>query len=393
MLRLTAVVLAATLAIVQPLVASTESAALRARGFALAYNLDHEQALAALNDAVKADPSDPASYRGLAAIVWLNLGFRRGTVTVDSFLGPGRSSRVWKPPPDLVALFRENADRALAIARRQVQAAPLSADAHYQVGATVGLMASYMATIEARLFGAMSAAKEAFDEQERVLKLDSTRADAGLTVGVYRYVISELSLPLRLMAYVRGFGGDKEKGLRFIEAAAHHPSEAQTDARLALVLIYNREREYDKALQVLADLRRQYPRNRLFWLEAGATLLRAGRHAEADTMLSDGLLMIERDTRPRMFGEAALWHYKRGLARAKLGQRELAERDLTESTVNEGRDWVHGRARLELGRLAASRGDANRARRELTDAIRLGDGDNDPDTAAQARTLLKELTP
>ena len=66
-----------------------------------------------------------------------------------------------------------------------------------------------------------------------------------------------------------------------VEAAANYPGENQTDARLALVVFYNREGRYDPALNELAKLRDQYPRNRLFWLETGSTYLRAGRFAEA----------------------------------------------------------------------------------------------------------------
>src|SRR5690606_17514457 len=112
-----------------------------------------------------------------------------------------------------------------------------------------------------------------------------------------------------LVAYVAGMDGDKEKGLALIEESARAATEVQTEARFALVLLLNRERRYDDALRVIAQLRRQYPRNRILVLEQGATSSRAGYHAEAERALSEGLAMLERDTRPRMFGEAALWHY------------------------------------------------------------------------------------
>ena len=109
-----------------------------------------------------------------------------------------------------------------------------------------------------------------------------------------------------------------EQGLKFVEGAANYPGESQTDARLALVLLYNREHRYDDALAQLAALRQRYPANRLLWLEAGGTLLRAERPADAEKMLDEGIAMSARDPRPRMFGEDALWSYKRGTARAVL---------------------------------------------------------------------------
>ena len=103
-----------------------------------------------------------------------------------------------------------------------------------------------------------------------MLELDPARHDAALVVGMYRYVISTLSLPMRMMAYVAGFGGGKEEGIRLLQRAAAGGGEARTDALFALILVYNRERRFDEALAVLQQLRALYPRNRLVILEAGA---------------------------------------------------------------------------------------------------------------------------
>src|SRR5689334_7711274 len=53
------------------------------RGFDLAYNLDHEQALAVLKQASAQDPSSSGAQRALAVVTWLNLLFTRGMVLVD----------------------------------------------------------------------------------------------------------------------------------------------------------------------------------------------------------------------------------------------------------------------------------------------------------------------
>ncbi len=222
-----------------------------------------------------------------------------------------------------------------------------------------------------------------------MLALDARRKDAGLIVGTYRYVVATLALPLRWIAYMAGFGGGKEKGLQLIEGAATYPGDNQADARFALILIYNREKRYDEALKQLALLRDRYPRNRLVWLEIGATNLRAGRAADADRALEEGMARFASDTRPRMFGEDALWHYKRGAARAAVGRVADAREDLTRAIALDGRGWVHGRAHLELGKLALKSGDRAGARRELEAAVTLCDGDNDTISADEARGLLK----
>jgi predicted Zn-dependent protease len=178
-------------------------------------------------------------------------------------------------------VFYEAVNRAVALSRTRV-AANWGAAAQFDLGSAIALNASYVATVEGGMMGAFRAAREAFNAHEKVLELAPSRRDAGLVVGTYRYLVAALSMPLRWAAYLAGFGGGREQGLRLVARAAEHASENQADARLALVLIYNRERRYDEALTQLAKLREQYPRNRLLWLEAGATALRAGRPADAE---------------------------------------------------------------------------------------------------------------
>jgi tetratricopeptide (TPR) repeat protein len=371
--------------------ASPESAALRAKAADQLFNLDHADALTTFRQAAAADPQDAAAHRGVAAAIWVGITFSRGNIMVDDYLGRvTKPSTTMKPPPaDLVAGFRAAIDRALALARQRIAANPRDTDAHYQLGAAVGLRASYAASVDASLRSAFGAAREAFNAHERVLELNPSRRDAGLIVGTYRYVVSALSLPMRWMAYAVGFGGGRERGIQLIENAVAHGGENEFDARLALILLYNREKRYQAALDQLGVLRARYPRNRLLWLESGSTALRAGRWAEADRFLEDGFTRLAADTRPRMFGEEALWHYKIGLTRARLGRQGEAEQALAKAVSLEGRPWVHGRSHIELGRLAQRAGDREGARRHWQTAVRLCESDNDPQSAAEARRLLR----
>ena len=231
------------------------------------------------------------------------------------------------------------------------------------------------------------AARRSYDAQEQVLELDPKRREAGLIVGTYRYLVSTLSLPMRWMAYVAGFGGGKEKGLHMIEETAAVGGENRTDAEFALVLLYNRERRYDDAMRVLGNLRKRYPRNRLVLLEAGATATRAGKAAEAETLLTEGLAMFARDTRAKIPGEAALWHYKRGAARVLLRRDQDAAADLREAQASGAATWVQGRAHLEMARLAAQQGDKGAAQRAAEQAVTICRQGNDPICVEEARKI------
>jgi tetratricopeptide (TPR) repeat protein len=375
-----------------PAFANRASDDLRARAIRDLFNLDRDQAIATYRDAIAADPDDAAAYRGLASALWLTITADRGNMTVDDYLGKLSRSDLQLPPPkpEDLAAFRDAVDHALALGRKHVASNPRDAESHFQLGAAVALRASYIVTVDGSVLGAFRAAREAFNEHEEVLKLDPKRADAGLVVGTYRYVVSVLALPLRWVAYIAGFGGDRDKALRLIEGAAEYPGENQTDARLALVLLYNREQRYDAALAELARLREEYPRNRLLLFETGATYLRGGHAADAERIFNDGIARFNADPAARMFGEEALWYYKRGFAREIIGRTADAEQDLRKAIAAEGRGWVHGRAHLELGKVLFFTGNRAGANTELRQAVMLCDSDNDAGSADEARRWIAQ---
>ena len=370
--------------------ANAESQRLRARAFDLTYNLDYDEAAKEMAAAVQADPADSAAQRGLAMIPWLQISFERGAVTVDDYLGSISKQNVAlrQPPADLAARFQQHSAKALALAEEQLARRPKDPEALYQLGAAVGLQAAYAATVEGRILGAFRSARRAYDAHEQVLEFDASRSDAGLVVGMYRYVVSAMSFPVRVMAYVAGFGGDKARGIRMVEAAAAGRTEAAADARFALVLLYNREARYADALRVLGELQRMFPRNRILWLEAGATAMRAGRAAEAEALLSDGLKRLAADTRPRMLGEEALWLQKRGASLVALNRLDEADADLRRSILLDGRTWVTGRGYAELGKIADLKQDRAAARGHFQRAVSLAEQGNDPVGAAAAKRWL-----
>jgi tetratricopeptide (TPR) repeat protein len=367
------------------------AAALRARGLQFGYNLDHADALAAFDEAIAEDPDDPTAYRLAAATVWIRLLFDQGAITVDDYLGQARANVV-RPTPNtaLDAAFHAYLRQALVLSERRVRDNPADANAHYLVGSAFGFLATYTATVEGRLLGSFGPARRAYHEHERALELDPRRKDAGLIVGMYRYAVSGLSAPLRLLAHIAGFGGDSERGLRLVEAAAGYASDVQPNALFTLIVIYNREARYDDALRVIAELQRRFPRNRLLWLEAGHTALRAGRPAEANAALEEGLTWLSQDPRPRASGEEARWRYAHGAALVALKDVGPAERELQLALASATRDWVKGRIYKELGKLADLAGDRVRALDQYRVANHLCEHDDDSECLQEVQTLLKK---
>jgi tetratricopeptide (TPR) repeat protein len=386
----TAILYAVLCLLLQTTRAAAQSAKqLRDQASDLTYNLDHAEAARLLRKAIALDPNNANNHRALASTLWLQVLFERGAVTVDHYLGSFSKSTVdiKNPPAELDAEFRKEAARAVQIAEQRVAASPKDAIAHFELGSAVGLQASYIASVEGKLLAGFRAARRSFSECEEALSLDPSRKEPQLVAGTYRYIVSTLSFPMRMMAYVAGFGGGKERGLTMIEETANSGAENRTDAQFALVLLYNRERRYDDAMRVLAALRKQYPRNRLVVLEAGATATRANRPQEAEALLTEGMRMLANDTRAHIPGEDGLWHYKRGAARVMLKHTAEARDDLARALQPGSLPWVQGRAQLETARLALQLGDRAAARQAAASAIAACEAGNDPICVEEARKI------
>ena len=317
--------------------AQAEPSAALIRGYDLAYNLDHDEAMAAFSRIIEERPDDPAGYRSVAATVWLRFLFLRGGMLVDNYMAGSVNKatvKVDKPPDALDELFHRHIARAVALSEQAVKDAPDDPDAHYNLGASVALEASYRASIEGKPLNALRDAKRAYEAHEKVLELDPSRKDASLIIGIYRYIVSIMPRAFRMMAYLVGFDGGKEEALAMIREAAAYPGESQTEAKFALVLLYNREKEFVAAQRVLNDLKGRYPDNRLVWLESASTHIRNDRPLRAERALRQGFAKLERDTRTRMYGEEVTWRLKRGMALVALDRPGDALPDLLKRFSN-----------------------------------------------------------
>lgn len=321
--------------------------------FASSYNLDHADALAHARRAVAMDPNSSAIHRGLASIIWVQLLFQRGAMTVDNYLG-GITLPPFAVPTaslSLVSEFRGALARAIELSDRQLKKSPDDLDAMFDAGAAYGIQASYMASIDGGLTSAFRFARRAFETHNDLIVRDPSRASAGLIVGTYRYLIATQPAYIRLFAYLVGFSGDKEKAIALLEGASHD-SISRVDAKTALVLIYSREGRHNEALRLTRELGIELPRNRLFQLEEGAAAIRAGKAGEAEAALTRGLEAFDKDMRAKIPGEQALWLYKRGLARLNLDHSADSGVDLRRALTLGPIGWVEGRIHVALGKLA-----------------------------------------
>lgn len=358
--------------------------------FRAAYNLDRVEALALAREVAHSAPNVSRARRTLASIIWLDLLYRRGAVTVDHFMGGVAKSQLSlpKPPADLASEFRRELSAAETLASSALVARPTDVNAQYDLAAAYGLDASYGASIDGSLMTAFKAGKRAYDAAEIVMSRDPHRVEAGTIVGTYRYSVSTLGIASRMFAYLAGFGGGKEKGIALLEAA-RASTLSRFDATSALILIYSREGRHLDAVHLIREMQREFPKNRLFLLEEGSALLRAGQAAQGEAVLDRGLVMFEQDEREKIPGERALWLYKRGMARLQQNHRANAADDLARALEAKPAEWVRARVTLAQGQLADLAGRRGEAMASYRLAREISLGANDPVCAADASRFMK----
>ena len=253
--------------------------------------------------------------------MWINVLFRHGAVTAEDFLGQAGSSATRPKAADLDGRFRESLDKAIALAEARLRDTGASnADAHYQLGAAYGFLASYTATIEGSVMGALGPSKRAYAEQARCSSSIRSRKDAGLIVGLYRYGVSVLPLWQRMHGQLRGIRRRPRRGIKLVEEAASH-SERRADQRAIRA---------HRHLQPGKAVRGRVARDRAAAAAVPpqpAALARSGEHGAScgpggrgQHLLGQGLTRLAGDRRPRAFGEMARWNYQHGLALAALGK-------------------------------------------------------------------------
>ena len=140
-------------------------------------------------------------------------------------------------------------------------------DALYARGWVRALRCTYVAMVE-RAYGAgFRLATKAKDDEERVLQLDPDYVDAKLVVGIYDYVVGALPFPFKILIGFAGITGSKAQGMKLLWDAANHGVATSVEARTVIALFLRREAKYQQAIQVVAGLESQYPRDYLFALE------------------------------------------------------------------------------------------------------------------------------
>ena len=318
---------------------------LRRSGIEALYNLDYAKAERDFKEIVSLYPSHPAGPQLLAARVWIKTLYESRRLQASLYSSQEfYSSGDDKVDPKIIASFRNLTREAKRLADLRLKQNPKDIEALDWLAAIQGLKASFEEAVERRHFAALRDGDDAVDHHREVMKLDPNFIDAGITIGLYEYVVGSLPLPIKVIAGVTGVRGSKKRGLALIERVAHEGTWSRDDAKTLLIVLYTREKRYSDALNNARELSAKYPRNYLFRLEAADALvsqaeverknknIEAAIKAEREAFATFDDLLHDRSVRDTVSRALDLVHFKYGEVLMTAGEGERAAKEFLAAT-------------------------------------------------------------
>jgi hypothetical protein len=239
------------------------------RGFSGLYNLDFSGAqkdFAAWQAEHPGDPMGPASEAAGYLFSELN---RLGVLEAQFYESDNEFADRPKVTPDPQVRDRFQAAIGLADNQARARLAKDAKDPHALFAMTLssGLQADYAALIEKRNFASLRYTKDATSWAQQLLTECHNCYDALLATGFSKYVIGSMSAPVRWLMRMGGLTADKQAGIADLQTTAEHGRYFAPFARILLAIAYVREKNKDRALELLTGLRREFPGNPLFGRE------------------------------------------------------------------------------------------------------------------------------
>lgn len=242
--------------------------ALEYPGFVHFYNLEYDQALALFRTEAQAQPSADA-YNHIAQTIIFRAMFRAGALDTQMVANTQSFLHMTKVPMSAEdeAEFQDAMRRAMSLAQTRLDSVPDDTSALYSMGVSHGLMGNYHLVVHKKYRDALREATAARKVHNHATEVNPDLVDARLTQGLNDYIVGSLPLAWRMLGFLGGFHGDRQRGIRTLELVGERGSWNRIDAQVMLAAIYRREKKPEKSVALLNDLIPRMPRNYLLRLE------------------------------------------------------------------------------------------------------------------------------
>ena len=250
--------------------------------------------------------------------------------------------------------FLSKTDTAIAAAEAWTRRDPERAEAWFYLGGAYGARAQWRVLRGERLAAARDG-KRIKDALERALAIDPQMQEAYFGIGLYHYYADVAPTAAKILRWLLLLpGGDKTKGMQEMLRAREHGALLRDEADYQLQLIYLwYEKQPQRALDLLSDLRQRHPRNPLF-PQLIAQVQDVYFHDLAASLHTWRTLLEAADTRRVAYPELAE-------TRARLGMASVFERMAnTDAAVEQLRAVIAAKPLAPFGAYAQAQRDLAR---------------------------------
>jgi hypothetical protein len=235
-------------------------------GFRQMYNLQFDAAHRTFREWERQHPDDPMGPVSDAAAYLFSEFERLHVLEVEFFVDDSNFLTHHKLSAD--PAVKQGFDAALArsdqLADRILRREPQDGNAMFARVLRFGLSADYLGLVEKRNLAALSDVKKGRSLAEKLLAADPNFCDAYLAIGVENYLLSLKPAPVRWLLRVKGAQTDRELGIEKISLTAERGHYLLPYARVLLALAAIRDKNPNRAREILTELSREFPLNRLY---------------------------------------------------------------------------------------------------------------------------------
>src|ERR1039458_8704220 len=247
-------------------------------GYAHFYNLEFDQAIAVFENGIAQNPGLPELHNHLAQTLIFREMLRNGSLESELVSGSNsflRRARL-NPAPETEKRILDEIAKAMALADARLKQNPKDTAAMYASGIAFGLRSNYFWVVKKAWHDSLRDATAARKLHNRISELEPNNVDARLVQGLHDYIVGSLPLGYKMLGFLIGMHGDKEKGIRTVQEVDKNGKLNRVDAEIFLCALYRRENQSKLAVPLVQDLIRRYPRNYLLRMERGQRYAQPG---------------------------------------------------------------------------------------------------------------------
>lgn len=245
-------------------------------GYRQMYDLQFLEAHRSFQEWQRQYPDDPMGFVSDAAAYLFSEFDRLHILQAEFFTHDQHFITDHKLTPDPVV--KRKFDAALEKTRSLAARAPQSESAIFSLLLVGGLRSDYAALIDKRYMTSFKEMKAARQQAERLLAANPQFYDAWLAGGVENYMLSIKPLVVRWFLRIAGGETDRAAGIARLKLTAEKGRYLGPFARLLLAVVALRDKDVNRARELLVGLTKEFPHNPLYQQELAR--LNAGSAAQ-----------------------------------------------------------------------------------------------------------------